>query len=541
MTQTLLAWLALPLLIAAAYPWARWLIARGPEPDGRLLAYTLTPGLAVGMLTLIMFWLGVVGLRYSAASVALPYLAICALGIRLWMRSRRALARSPTASARDLIWLLPVALVAAAVLFNAAYWPFSRDDVLGIYQPFAQMMAESRTLVPLTGGDSLYRAYPMAMPLAYAYSYIISGWENEYLARMIPALLSLGCLPAAYLIGRRLIPAQTGAGHLAGVLSASILAFTPTFVRWASSGYVDLPMAYYWALTVLFCLRTIEGGAHVDALLAGVCLGLAAWTKNAALAGVPLLIGALAWAWWRQRIRLSDAALSLIAVAAVAGPWYLRNLIGAGFLMPDTAWTDQARRTLVNLAPFIAQPQDYGLMGWVITAGLLLALWRVTRALLGFRRTALLDTSTEYSVLSSEYRVLSSEYQVPSTEHRAPSTEHRAPSTEHQSLSTQYSALLLWWIVPYFLIWWLFASYDPRFLLHLLPLLAALGGALLAEIGLRLPGTWRGWLRIVVAAAALILALQAMWTAVEFKDELLRDPLMGHEAKVAIVRGQSAD
>jgi len=90
--------------------------------------------------------------------------------------------------------------------------------------------------------------------MAYAFSYIVSGWENEYLARMIPALLSVSCLPAAYLIGRRLIPERASAGHLAGMLSASILAFTPAFVRWASSGYVDLPMAYYWALAVLFCL-----------------------------------------------------------------------------------------------------------------------------------------------------------------------------------------------------------------------------------------------------------------------------------------------
>jgi len=509
MMQTLVAWLILLLLIAAAYPWAHYLTMRSPQPDGRLLAATLTPGLAVGALTLIMFWLGLLGIHYSAASIGLPYAAVCALGVLLWSRAKLAapLAFSPL----HLLPVAPVLLIAAAILFNAAYWPFSRADALNIYQPFAQMMAESRTLVPLTGADSLYRAYPMALPLAYAYTYIVSGWENEYLARMIPALLSVGCLPAAYLIGRRLLPAQTGAGHLAGVLSASILAFTPTFLRWASSGYVDLPMAYYWALTVLFCLRLVEGGALIDGLLAGICLGLAAWTKNAALAGVPLLMGTLAWAWWRKRIPVSAAVLSLIAFVAVAAPWYARNLIGAGFIMPDTAWTDQAQRTLTNLVPFIVQPENYGLLGWVITTGLLLALWQVTRS--GFK---LMSTG------------------------RSPeeSSEHRAPSTEHQVLSIQYQVLLLWWIVPYFAIWWVFASYDPRFLLHLLPLLAALGGALLADVWLRLPGTWRARLQIVVAVAALILTVQAMWTAVEFKDDLLRDPLMGHEAKIAIVRGE---
>ena len=508
MIQTLIAWLVVLVLIIAAYPWARTLIARSPGPDGRLLAFTLTPGLAVGALTLIMFWLGLFGIRYTAASISLPYAALCGLGLWLWMRNADSRAASPrTASPHQLVWLLPVLLVAAAILFNAAYWPFSRADTLGIYQPFAQMMNESRMLVPLTGADSLYRAYPMAMPLAYAYTYILSGWENEYLARMIPALLSVCCLPAAYLIGRRLIMDRPDAQHLAGVLSASVLAFTPTFVRWASSGYVDLPMAYYWALTVLFCMRFADGGGLVDGLLAGVCLGLAAWTKNAALAGVPLLAGVLLWAWWRKRASFTGVAAGLIAVAAVAAPWYLRNLIGAGFIMPDTAWTDQAQRTFANLMPFIVQPQTYGLMGWVITAGAGLGLWQVVGSVFKLRSDA------------------------PSTDK---TSAHRAPSTE-------YRALLLWWSVPYFLIWWWFASYDPRFLLHLLPLLAALGGALLASLWTRLPQTWTGRLQIVLAAAALMITIQAMWTAVEFKNDLLRDPLMGHEAKIAIVRGARSD
>lgn len=536
MLQTLFAWFAVVLLIVAAYPWARVLLVRRPEEDSRLLAYTLTPGLAIGALTLIMFWLGILGIRFNAASIGLPYATLCLLGLWLWAKANQM---SPDASSSHILipyplFLIPAILIAAAILFNAAYWPFSRDDTLGIYQPFAQMMAESRSLVPLTGADSLYRAYPMALPLAYAFTYILSGWENEYLARVIPALLSIGCLPAAYLIGRRLLPELAGAQKLAGILGALIIAFTPTFGRWASSGYVDLPLAYFWALTVLFCLRLLERGAPVDVLLAGICLGLAAWTKNAALAGVPLLIGTLVWAVWHKRIRLSTALLSLIAFAIVAAPWYARNLIGAGFLMPDTAWTDQAQRTPGNLVPLLIRPQDYGLMGWVITAGLIMVLWQIARA-------ALAPKGSPSSSPRAEYRVLSAENQVPSTEHRAPSTEQQTPSTEHRAPSTEHLSLLLWWIVPYFLIWWLFASYDPRFLLHLLPLLAALGGGLLATVWTRVPQTWRGRLQIVLAVAALILTVQAILTAVEFKNDLLRDPLMAHEAKIAIVRPAPSD
>lgn len=525
MIPPLLAWLLVCAVLIAAYPWARWLLAHTPDEENPLLAWTLTPGIGLGVLTLLMFWQGEAGLPYTLAGIALPYFGV--MGVGYWV-TRRGFgekdggdaaggARDGGRGMRDAgygrrVWLIaPVILVGGAILFNAVYWPFSRADALGIYQPFAHLMYETRALVPLTGADSLYRAYPMHVPLAYVFAYVASGWENEYLARLLSTLLGVACLPTTYLIGRRFCASAIG-----GLLAALLLAFSPFFVRWASSGYVDLPMAYYYALTALFLMRHAERGARLDALLAGLCLGLAAWTKNAALVGVPLLIGWWLWAWLRGRITLSHAALSLLACAAVAAPWYVRNILGAGFFIPDTAWVDQAQPSAANLIVYALEWENFGAAGIIITVG----------------------------ILGSGFWVLGFGFKAQTAETKDSDTRYSVLGTRNSSVVRRYPPLLLWWTLPFFGVWWLFASYDPRFLLLILPPLCTFGAALLVRVGWWLTEQTkttsphlRTALRLMLAALVLFVTLQAMWSAVEFKYELLRDPLMDHTAKIAIVRG----
>jgi hypothetical protein len=94
---------------------------------------------------------------------------------------------------------------------------------------------------------------------------------------------------------------------------------------------------------------------------------------------------------------------------------------------------------------------------------------------------------------------------------------------------------LLLWTVPFFAAWWLFVSYDPRFQLLFLPLLTVLAGLEAARLWRWLPAIWQRRLILPLAVGALVIALFIAWRSVEFKDEILRDPLMGDVAKHAIV------
>jgi 4-amino-4-deoxy-L-arabinose transferase-like glycosyltransferase len=289
--------------------------------------------------------------------------------------------------------------------------------------------------------------------------------------------LSVACLPVAFWLGSLL------KGERAGWFSALLLAFTPAFGRWASAGYVDLPMAFFYGLSAVFAIRLWRSRTWKDALLAGMMMGLAAWTKNAALLGVPLLALWLGLALLRRRISVLNAGLSLLVCAIVAAPWYIRNLVGAGFIVPDTAWIDQAQRTPDNLLVFLTRFDNFGLSGWVAMIAVLAGISTLLR--------------------------------------------RRGNAPEHVAW------LLL--ALPLFAAWWMFVSYDPRFLLLFLPLLCALGGAWLADVWTRIPAAWRPFVRLVLAALAIILTLQTLWFSVEYKDEFLRNPFMGDAEKRVIV------
>lgn len=468
----ILPWLAVILLIAAAVPSAV-LVSRRQDDHGAALTAVLTLVVASGALSLILFWESILGLSITFGGVVLPYLALMLPGIVVFFRSSPRVTRPRLTNWHETAALVLIALVAAAVLLNAVYYPLYADDTLGIYRPAALPIFYDGRIDPLIGAESLYRTYPILVPSMYALGYMASGWENDYLAKLIPALLSLGCLPAVSLLARRLSK-RPAAGWIAPLL----LAITPAFGRWASSGYVDLPMAFFYVLTAYYALRLWETNERLDAVLTGVMLGLAVTTKNAALLGVPLLGAWLAIGIFARRIRFSTMLITLGIVAFVGAPWYIRNWLGAGFIIPATAWTDQAQRTFANLLVFVTRPENFGVTGAVVT----IALIPLFAGLFRLRRPAL---------------------------------------------------LIGLFALPFFAAWWLFVSYDPRFLLLFLPLLIVYAADQIAALKLEERAA-----RLLIPLAFVIAAGAAGYTAfrsVDYKDEFLRDPLMTHEAKLALV------
>lgn len=466
-----------------AYPWAALALGRARAP---LLTALVTLALSLGALTLGMLGLALIG-ALRPGIVWLGMVLIFAAGVALLRRrellprwrlraAQRDASRWVRAYPLEAVALGVILAVLALVTFNLLYWPFNADDAVSIYAMQSRTIFETRAL---PGGDGLYEAYPLLVPLSYAYAHLVSGAINEYLALGFAAALSVGTFGAAGALGATLYDRRTG------LIAALLLALTPIFVRWSAAGYTDVPAGFFAALGALFAWRLLQHGADRDALLAGIMVGLAAWTKNSALAIAASLALIVVYGMLPRlegaRLTLRHAALAGLGLLVTAGPWYLRNMIVFGRPVPATLWSDQAEPTLQNLVPFLAHlgVEQFFLPGVVLTLGLALALVEALRL----------------------------------------------PGPQRDS-----ARVLLVFALPFAAAWWRLASYEVRFLMTILPLVAVMGARGLVRVGEWLPQPGRETARraALVAGAALLiaLALPSARKAVLFKGELARDPLM---------------
>lgn len=495
----MLAWPITLFCCVFMYPWVRRLL---PERD-RLLTAVVTFALSTGALSLILLGMGLIGLRIDWRIAFGLCVLIDVIG---WLNMPHDAA--PAREKLSLSWpALLVTGVAALILFNAIYWPFSIDDAVAIYAWYGRQIADSGALPPLAQG-SLYEAYPMFVPLLYAFTHQAVGWLDEGLARLLPALMSVGVLAVAYLLGRTLYDRR------AGLAAAWLAAAAPMVAHWASVGYVDLPCGFFFGLTALFAARWWQSigqpGAWRDALLMGLMAGLATWTKNSGL----LIVGSVGlWVVWRyvgphprplsqrrgenetaprslsleegEGFRVRAVLPILLGFFLVAGPWYARNLLLAGVLVPPTGWTWLAERTLASLIPYLSDGR-YFLSGVIFTLGLIFVAAR-----------AAISRLREWQAV-----------------------------------------LLLVFFLPFFVIWWALFSYDGRFLLAVTPIVAVMGGRLVTRVPLP---ELRNPARLAAALLLALLTLPAAWQAVDYKDKLLRHPLQTVEEKHRLVFGARYD
>jgi len=445
------------------------------------LFITTTVATSLGASTLALFWLLVFRPGHvDAGSIVLLCAVVAVAGALLCVRpvtSPIVIAREQGDRHRTPMWAaLPAAMTCAAVTLNAWLWPFGDGDALAVYGPLGRVIAASASL-PV--GERLYEAYPPLVPLLYAAVEWLHGAPSEAWSRVLTATYAVGCVVAAWQLARDM--ASVRAAWLAALLVVS----TPAFGRWASSGYADLPAAFYVTLATLFAWRWWTGRRRSSAVASGLACGLALWTKNSVVTlGATAVLLPVAWTWMgRSRPKTSrrspaDLVLGVLAAVAVAGPWYLRNVIVFGFVLPPTAWTDQAAPGFASLLVGMLPEHGFGVLGWLSPALAGVVVWRAMR-----------DRASEGA----------------------------------------QAALVGAVCGPFFLAWWWLASYDPRFLVTIVPVVAAFGGVVTDGWIARTEARRRPLRQPVAVLAVLALALSwgvTLRRSLEHKRLVLQAPWM---------------
>ena len=325
--------LVLWIYFALGVPWALFIL---PRSDWSQKVTVLALSFAIGpaLLTAWMLILGTIGgaqetrlLRFDLIMVGTVSLALVG-GFFAWRKFKQGETKSienhPLAFDEKLL----IALIVIAIFFRwivTSYWSFTAYDALWVYG-YEGRLYQLLGYIPETIGY-----YPQFLPLQYTFMQLLSDGFDDHAARAVVPFIHVGSIFASYILGSRLFTRRVG------IILASIWTLYPHVAQWAHIGDLEIPLTFTLTLTMAFFIlawtQKDQFYRRRYALIAGICFGIAMWTKptgGAFIWGVILLVMVefirvrFDFQQWLPRFEV--AVITGLACIPLGGAWYIRNV-----------------------------------------------------------------------------------------------------------------------------------------------------------------------------------------------------------------------
>lgn len=293
------------------------LLPRRLRSDETFLVFSTAFGLGAGLTAVAVTLAAALGFMTTAtlSAIQLGVLALAARGVRNLRRyGTHAFPLSLRTWPRRL-GMAALLLVVLATLLATLAPPSSMDAVVyHLRAPHAFL--SSGTWVPLT--DIVQSFQPLYIEMLFGHGMALA---DDVLASLVHWALGVCAIATAGAWSRRL-----GGSALWGML---IFGVSAIFTWESTSAFIDLGLACFTSLALLWATRAEVGAPSW--ILAGIFSGLAAGSKLTGAFGAALAAGAALYAaapnWRLGRRRF--VAIGAMA-AALAMPWYVRNLLAMG-------------------------------------------------------------------------------------------------------------------------------------------------------------------------------------------------------------------
>jgi len=239
-------------------------------------------GLGIGLVTLWIFFLGVVKIPFSSQLVILPLIAaVCLLLMLLFPKGKVEVPlrlQFETFKKFDLVQKAFLILIISLVFWSflqTFVWPPYEWDSLALYDFRAQRFFETRSLAEsiLTTPSWLATytySYPLFTSLAHTLVYILGG-ENP---KFIYSLVYLSFLSCFYFCLHRRTARTLSIGMTA------VLATVPAFVYHSTIAYSNLSYVFYFVLGTLYFWEWATYDKKGYFWISALFLGLSTWSRN---------------------------------------------------------------------------------------------------------------------------------------------------------------------------------------------------------------------------------------------------------------------
>lgn len=302
----------------------------------------------VGCQALYMFFLGLLGIRFSLASCSLP--ACVAFAAGFWrLRSKRPGVRGMKSQPGSVSFLGKTAMRIVLILIvwkmsmsfvGAIIKPSYFDDTVSMWNCKAKVFYYNRSLVTdpknpdfLGSGIQKYlKCHPPGIPLFKAWVCLCLGRWSESAVNLITPFYFLALLFVAYANFRSRISPPWALAMSYVVLSVPLLAFHSLFA------YMEIIMALVFFAGVAYLLRWIETGENAYLVVSALMIAQGVFVKDEGL--ILLAAGVLppmALYLFSARERAPWAFKSALLFLSVASIWTIPwNLLKIAYAIPIT-------------------------------------------------------------------------------------------------------------------------------------------------------------------------------------------------------------
>jgi hypothetical protein len=291
--------------------------------------FGLGPAVGAGIMGLLLFWASLTG--FAPSRNVLATIGILTLASLLVMKQKNQLARIKILATdweKGDGWIVvPLAVIVAMlvmIVVVALSSPLAEWDTFAIWGFKAKVLThEALRPTPAYFHDlSLsysHLDYPLMVPFLTAGAYAAMGTVDDHTGKLVSVFLDVLLVPMVYLGLRwklRRLPAAC--------LSA-ILAMLPVMFRYGGGGCADLPLAMFYAGSILYVARWIDRQQWPDLILAILFSAFAAFTKNEGTV-LALMNGAIILGFGLcggRRHRWAGAAAFFTGLLALDAAWLI--------------------------------------------------------------------------------------------------------------------------------------------------------------------------------------------------------------------------
>jgi len=286
----------------------------------------LSFGLGVGVITWWMFLLSWGGVEFTPLVVILPWLGLVGF---VSARKKFHLKKKDFSHQKkekltwfEILLVGTIFIAVGLVFYKSLFLPLYSWDAIAMWGTKAKILfhepvAETRYFFDVSKSYS-HLDYPLLIPLAQNYMYMLLGRVDDRLGKIIFPLFFLGLLMLIYGAGRRFF------SRWYSLIFTSLVALSGAFLKWAPKGYADVPFSFFYSVATVYLWLWMQEEKQRDLLIFGIFSAFSIFTKNEGLPlfGINFLL-LIIFLGINRRIRFKKLLLPVGIWLIFILPWFI--------------------------------------------------------------------------------------------------------------------------------------------------------------------------------------------------------------------------